>query len=316
MASIEDLARYREIELPFGNVIQEFQQYRRHLVEKARDEFFAAVQPDLERHDASVIDRTMMEWFVFDFRFGSDKTPLSNYLMRNPDKLRLRVIDWMKQARNTQFSSEFWILSADGTTGSIELEDFFSGTRYTVYDESFSRGLVTHFGDSVSVRGQMATRLAQVDGLWLLPGNNLSYMPLNPTQRMKDMLTESDENRQEGREVTFLALAQRHLGIRDKVRDAESTGNCILPSLEDYSDEDRAQLMEEQREYFEELIAQSGTELTWDEMLGRITKVSEQDSGTESVTNLLSELVADSAFDDDELNDFLAVYTNVWNLLH
>jgi hypothetical protein len=87
----------------------------------------------------------------------------------------------------------------------IELEKIGSGQKYEIYDVAMSGSLPGGFG-------LMGVRLVYVNNEWLVPGNPVYYLPVEPDNEMIELLRDGDRGT-----VTFIDMVRLHYSQRPEL---------------------------------------------------------------------------------------------------
>ncbi|MCL2526232.1 MAG: hypothetical protein FWE46_04180 [Coriobacteriia bacterium] len=152
-------------------VLRHFYDDNTDVLDRAGHEFFSYVQAMQERVPQDKIEQLFNEWFVYDFKLKTGKTPLETYLYRNPDELDERELDLMQQAGDSQFTSYFWIEDVDSATQTLTLRECDNAVIYKVRDATASQMIE-------GGAGLVAIRMIQIDNEWYFASDPISFMPV------------------------------------------------------------------------------------------------------------------------------------------
>lgn len=119
------------------------------------------------------------EWLIFDYFRENGVSFLTEYVLKNPDKLGTAEIDQLQQIAKTHFYSLFEIQEIKGGEWFI-LEDIYTEKTYKVYEKKGTLAL--------KEVGTIPGRIAKVDNCWYLVEANSVYYPITYTQRFKKNL--------------------------------------------------------------------------------------------------------------------------------
>jgi len=153
-----------------GLVLQHFYEDNSQVVDRAGQEFFNYVQAVQEKVAKEKIEQLFNEWFVYDFKLKTGKTPLETYVHRNPDDLSEHDIDLMKQAGENNFTGYFWIEKVDAKTQLLTIRECVTNTRYEIRDVTASQSVKDN-------AGLVAARLIQLDDQWYFASDPIYFFP-------------------------------------------------------------------------------------------------------------------------------------------
>ena len=166
------------MDLSFRQVIHYIRQ-RRPLMKKAYEDFFKETGPMPDDDDQAF--SLFCEWLIFEFRLPNGATFLTEYILKDPDKLDQKTRIQFEKVVETQFYGAFEIQKVDNE-GFVTAEYLVSGDSYKIYDISFSR--------PVPKRGTVIVRIAKIENKWFVVGIEPIYLPVTYTDRMKKMFRE------------------------------------------------------------------------------------------------------------------------------
>lgn len=133
-----------------------------------RPDLFAEAQAVFTRfidphalHDGEVaksgevtMDALFTEWLFYDYELGMELSPLQLYSMAEPT---------VEEYADTQFFSQFWVISQNRRTGEVRLRDTRTCENFDVIDKEIAC-------QHTWAHGLLGVRLARVEGTWLTCG--------------------------------------------------------------------------------------------------------------------------------------------------
>ena len=175
--------------------IAEFADLKPNEIERALREFFPSEEAlSMMTED---IKAYFTEWLLFEYKQSNKVTFLTEYVLKNPDKLPENEIDQFRQIAETQWYSDFQIINM--VPGShIVVEDIFTGKVIDVYDKLGSENLDSY--------GSIKARAACVNGVYYFVGANPSFVPMTYTARMKKMLRSCEKVRLSVKDTAMILL--------------------------------------------------------------------------------------------------------------
>lgn len=118
------------------------------------------------------------EWVIFDFKLPSGMNAVTEYYLKNPDRLAEDLLFELKQIIETQRFEMLEIVEIKRGEW-IEAYGIFSGKTYKIYD---------HLGSlTLPEKGSFFGRVAKIDDKWLLVGSDTFSLPVTSTPRAKRM---------------------------------------------------------------------------------------------------------------------------------
>ncbi|MCL2826374.1 MAG: hypothetical protein FWD72_03105, partial [Eggerthellaceae bacterium] len=222
----------------FSKIIAYYDRSQHHVFDQAFDEFFNQTDPDFTKVDPDTFAMFAAEWFVFDYRLPNGKTPLQEYIEKNPDKLGAVNLGSLKQAEESNLTADFWVTALDRGEHLLSLEAITRDLAIQVYDVSASQTLPAE-------HGMIVARVIRIDGQWYLAGNPLSFLPIEPTQRMKQTLREGKSDfgsETDAGQNSFIDFVRMIFSYKDP----EEDGSAITPrSLEPLDEIEAKALIED-----------------------------------------------------------------------
>lgn len=172
---------------PFHLVI-EYANTKPEEINRALAEFFGdgPLPKNQDEYSEELLQGLFGEWLIYEFRQKSGNTFISEYILKNPNKLSNAKISELEQIFKTQYYSEFQINRLKKGEY-LELEDVFSGNKYRVYDKAGS--------SNSKEKGLLRARIAKVNDYWYLVGANPIYFPMSYTPRLKRILRRETQKR-------------------------------------------------------------------------------------------------------------------------
>jgi hypothetical protein len=164
-------------------------------VNKAYQEFFGFLPPSELKTEW---EELFLEWLIFDYKQTGRMTFLTEYVLKNPDKLEKQVISQFEQIVKTHFYSMFEIQEIKKGEWFI-LEDIFSGKTYQVYEK---KGTLIIKG-----KGAIPGRIAEVNGCWYLVGANPIHFPVAYTDKFKENVKKMKIKNYSPRDTVELLIA-------------------------------------------------------------------------------------------------------------
>lgn len=107
-----------------------------------------------EQADGMMANALFTEWFFYDYELGMELSPLQLYSMADPT---------VEEYADTQFFSQFWVMSQNRRTGEVRLRDTRTRKNFDVIDKRIAC-------QRTWAHGLLGVRLARVDGTWLTCG--------------------------------------------------------------------------------------------------------------------------------------------------
>jgi len=104
--------------------------------------------------DVVAMNMLFAEWLFYDHELGMELSPLQLYSMAEPA---------VEEYADTQFFSQFWVISQNRRTGEVRLRDTRTCRNFDVIDKEIAC-------QRAWAHGLIGVRLAQVDGAWLTCG--------------------------------------------------------------------------------------------------------------------------------------------------
>ena len=129
---------------------------RPDLFEEAQDVFTRFVDPHVlheegfEESEKIVMDPLFTEWFFYDYELGMELSPLQLYSIMEPT---------VEEYADTQFFSQFWVITQNRRTGGVRLRDTRTCEDFTVFDKEIAN-------QRAWSHGLLGVRLARVGGTW------------------------------------------------------------------------------------------------------------------------------------------------------
>jgi|GEM_PF-1604569 len=160
-----DQARYEEPQRAISDdeirdILVGIKLERPDLFAEARAVFTRFVDPhalhedEVVESDEITMDILFTEWFFYDYELGMELSPLQLYSMAEPT---------IEEYADTQFFSQFWVISQNRRTGEVRLRDTRTCENFDVVDKGIAC-------QRTWAHGLLGVRLAQVDGTWLTCG--------------------------------------------------------------------------------------------------------------------------------------------------
>jgi len=292
--------QHRAPEVRFGYVVSYYQTMRPELVEAATREFIDLVDPDpkLNYETRVRLNELANEWFIFDFVMENGLTPLQEYTRINPESRGGMIIKRLKEAEKTQFASDFWLTDVDVASSYLVVEPFLQDAEYRILDYLASQQLSEQ-------RGDIKLRVAKVEDEWILAGNVIGFVPIVPTQRMKDMIREEGSGEASSR--PFIELVKACYSKPSEDQEAEGLGG-IVGQLGD----DPTQIIEEAQVQLQSLAERGRKVPSWE----TIAEIVYNENGEDSPIDILQSLFDTSELEsEDELNLTVTVFFSAWNAL-
>jgi hypothetical protein len=163
-------------------------------------EFFD--RPDLERSGSldmgdEIGEGLFNEWFLYDFKMKNDKTPLENFIARNPFRLGNKEMALYRNLLDNKFGI-FEVLSIKRDQG-LDLRDLQTDMEWFVYEKS-----LTH---QAKIRDVLFGRIANVGDHYELVGANTFLMDIDEAARKryrkeKGKITPKEANKIWGRQFS------------------------------------------------------------------------------------------------------------------
>ena len=149
-------------------------------MERAILEFFEL--EDMEALGTLLMDEISMglfnEWLVYDFKMPDGKTLIEDFAQKNPENLSQQTLSFYRNLINTNHYAYFEVQKVLPEEGLV-LEDIVTGKVYDVKEKSATRVL--------KEKTIFYGRVGKVNGNWELVGANTSYLPIQITERVKDL---------------------------------------------------------------------------------------------------------------------------------
>ena len=168
-------------------------------IRKAAGEFFGShtVSPDLK--DSEMISSLFNEWIIFDYKTPAGTTIITEYFLKNPDRLPEGLTDELRQIIQTSVYDLFEVVSAVPGV-SVTVIGIFTGKRYIVSERSLSRQVGNQ-------KGTFYNRVTSVGGIYYFVGSSPMFYPMTYTDRMKTMLRKETKERITPKHAAELLLA-------------------------------------------------------------------------------------------------------------
>lgn len=150
-------------------------------IDRALEQLFGngPLPKDLTPEDEELLQGLFGEWLIYDYRQTNGSAFIAEFILTQPGHVSDTIIDQFTQIANSNYYSEFEILSA--VPGKIMVvEDIFTGITYEIHDELGSQ--------NASPGSSGRIRIAQVNQTWYAVGANPVLLPLRYTKRMKRIL--------------------------------------------------------------------------------------------------------------------------------
>lgn len=191
----------------------------------AEEEFLLEVDPYVMYLDApcerdiKLVSVVFFEWFAFDYDAGAGKTPLRLYAETLSKQGMSRLHETLVSLIQTQFFSEFWVLSQDPVKSISLLADAFTGKLYSVKDDAVAH--TTRWS-----QGLLGIRIARMheNDSWHVVGHvpfHDTYPRREDFENPRDLLSIHPEGLHavEGTDaVRFLDCVRELIGIRGRFR--------------------------------------------------------------------------------------------------
>lgn len=145
---------------------------------QAWKEFAGEEELDEETENFKKILPLFNEWLIFDFKLPSGMNAITEYYLKNPDRLSQDLLLELKQIIETQKFEMLEIINIKKGEW-IEVYGVFSGNIYKIYDYLGSL--------SLPEKGSFFGRVAKIDNKWLLVGSDTFSLPVISTTRAKRM---------------------------------------------------------------------------------------------------------------------------------
>ncbi|KAB7790345.1 hypothetical protein [Bifidobacterium leontopitheci] len=119
---------------------------------------------------------TALEEFAFERNDHGDThlTPLEYFVAHPPAGFAADELARLRDIARTQITSLYWVRGVDEDRRQVTLEDVLTGTRYPVRDER----LAVFLAPTGSNVGLIGVRIAQVDGVWMMPTEPVLSLPI------------------------------------------------------------------------------------------------------------------------------------------
>ncbi|KAB8293654.1 DNA alkylation repair protein [Bifidobacterium avesanii] len=324
--------------MQYSAIIEWFYQQRETVLGEATRRFFdevdTDVDPTLPTEEADHLQRLFHEWFLFDYRLEDGRTPLEFAADADGGRalgLTRSQRDDLGEAARTQVVAVFWVVGASAATHLVTLEDAGTGERYEVYDVA-SSGRLDGCDD-----GMIACRLVHVRDHWYMAGNPVMEFPLKPTERMKQVMRENAgremRDASEGKASRFLDLIRLHYGRKPgRGEDAEGddsaqlgTSQQVFEAMDEQALADfKRNLRERYNGYRSKYPALPEWWTVWDAVHDEDGRTSPMDifgrlfggenNGGENAGGGSGGNGLPFA-DEKECRDFVALFTDLWNVL-
>ena len=138
------------------NILSGIKLERPDLFEEAQDVFTRFVDPhvlheqEYVESEKNAMDTLFTEWFFYDYELGMELSPLQLYSIMEPT---------VEEYADTQFFSQFWVITQNRRTGEVRLRDTRTCEDFTVFDKEIAcQRTWSH--------GLLGTRIARVGGTW------------------------------------------------------------------------------------------------------------------------------------------------------
>ena len=310
-------------------ILRHFNEEHPEIVDRADTEFYEYVEADLDEISDFKLNQLFSEWFVFDFKLKTGKSPLETYVHRNPDQLNKEELRDMRAAGKTEFTSTFHVGSVDHEKYEIELIDMETGKKYLVYDLAGSRQLE---GDD----GLLAVRIYRIQGKWYMASDPIYFLPIPFSQERRDelisvRLAPGGEDLKCG---SFIEIVRTIYGCDDSdirrrnfssEEDDDFDCDCSYCAPYDFpeydsvfcadftfSSEEKNNLMIKRagiKQRFDSFCEKYDVVLDWDELLVSIYL---EDDG-DSPASLAAMLLRGDVDDEFMVSEFLDCFVDAWN---
>jgi hypothetical protein len=296
-----DKAAYSE----FSKAITYYEQNQLFTFHRAFDLFIEQIDPDPEKWDSERLSMYCCEWFLFDFQLPNGQTPLQEYIAKNPDRLSQKNLEDLRQAEESNFTSEFWVNSVDRHNHLLTLEELATGRIIQVRDVSSTSSLEAD-------AGMMAARLMQQGGVWYFAGNPLYFFPVKPTERMKKMLREASN----GEPRIFIECVAQVFST-DDADDIDDDAFSYQRTREPLGDGEAKELLEEVKRDYGNLRRKHSLAIKWQQIKTAIRYEDGSRTPLEAFETLFiqggeHELEFES---EEMLSRLTGIFFDSWNLL-
>ncbi len=239
------------------------------------EEAFSMITEDIEAY--------FTEWLLFEYKQSNNVTFLTEYVLKNPDTLSEKEIDTFRQIAETQWYSDFQIMSM--VPGShVVVEDIFTGKVIDVHDKLGSEHL-----DSC---GSIKARAARVDGVYYFVGANPAFMPMTYTARMKKMLRSCEKAKLSVKD-TAMILLEHEMNPPVKIKPLTKAK--------------RKEKQQDIHKKYQELAANQPRMMAWEDVLKHIYNEHGK-SVPDFFKNLIKEGIPENVF-----MDHIDLFQDIWN---
>jgi len=184
------------LRVKLGNVIR-YANHFESIVDGAFEKFFGEVPTASNIKNLERALPLFNEWLIFDYKLKSGGTFLTEYFLRNPDKLSEDLLSDLKQIIDTQCFELLEIQSIKRGNW-INVRGFYTNKTYTISDY---RGSLTAPGVGI-----FWGRVSKVNNEYLLVGSDSLFFSVITTTRFKRLFSASKTSRFSPRDAIPILL--------------------------------------------------------------------------------------------------------------
>lgn len=295
-------------EINYSAVLRYLERRYPGFAQTAYEEFVAQVEPVVEELSGELIERLhelSLEWSIFDLSLDEGSTGIELYCRENPDRRGNGYIRQLCESADKQISSMFSIERIDIAAHRLELEDVFTGDRFSVRDFLLSEGLYQEGQNGPC--GILLTRLTSVRGSWFFPGNPIAFYPVVMAGHMKELLRDDVDER-----PSFVELVRQVYGPHQ-----DSASGSVESQFFDADIRDAGQLAalrDELEGKYRMLAKRFGLKTSWDRVIADIAHEDGQLGPAELMQRSLGGF-EDLRFETmEDLNEIVNVWMAAWNI--